>query len=202
MPSLQPLADLHDVPVRQPDVPSVVADGEEYVAPNLGDVAMHAAPAAAGEAETLVEDRAELNEPFSVLDDGVALDSSFSLATIRDACSSLGLGGSGGKMKCLERLKKHLESQQLSAQHSAEIQLRKDDERVAQSHPIPVEPSDDRNRHNLTHQPYAASCEICVSNRGRQDGHRPHPEPSSGNHRHHSCYQHRHRRDSDFQDEP
>ena len=61
--------------------------------------------------------------------DGVALNSSFPLATIRDACTSLGLGRSGGKMKCLERLKKHLESQQLAAQHSAEIQLRKDDQR-------------------------------------------------------------------------
>ena len=67
------------------------------------------------------------------------------------------------------------------AQHSAEIQLRKDDERVAQSPPIPTEPSDeDRKRHMLTHQPYASWCEICVSNRGRQDGHRPLPEPSSG----------------------
>ena len=181
MPSLQPLADLHDVPARQPDVPSGVAEGEEYIARTLGDVAMDVAPAAAGEAEALVQDRPELDEPFSVVIDGVALDSSFPLATIRDACSSLGLGRSGGKMKCLESLKKHLEGQQLAAQHSAEIQLRKDDERVAQSPPIPVEPSDEeRNRHNLIHQPFAQWCEICVSNRGRQDGHRPHPEPSSG----------------------
>ena len=53
--------------------------------------------------------------------------SASSLASIRDVCTSLGLGRSGGKMKCLERLKKHLESQQLAAQHSAEIQLRQDD---------------------------------------------------------------------------
>ena len=151
------------------------------MAPQPGDGPSNVAPAAAGEAEALVDDRPELDEPFSVLVDGVALDSSFPLATIRDACTSLGLSRSGGKMKCLERLKKHLESQQLAAQHSAEIQLRKDDERVAQSPPIPVEPSDeDRKRHMLTHQPYAPWCEICVSNRGRQDGHRPHPEPSSG----------------------
>ena len=173
VPSLQPLADLHDAPR--------VADGEEYVAPNVGDVGMDVAPAAAGEAEALVDERPELDEPFSVLVDGVALDSSFPLATIRGACSSLGLGRSGGKMKCLERLKMHLESQQLVAQRSAEVQLRKDDERVAQSPPIPTEPSDeDRKRHMLTHQPYAPWCEVCVSNRGRQDGHRPHPEPSSG----------------------
>ena len=124
---------------------SGVADGEEYVAPNLRDVAMDVAPAA-GEAEALVEDRPEFDKPFSVVVDGVALDSSFPLATIRDACSSWGLGRSGGKMKCLERLRKHLESQQLVAQHSAEIQVRADDEGVAQSPPIPVEPSDEERK--------------------------------------------------------
>ena len=181
VPSLQPLADLHDEPFRESgDTPSV-PESAELVAPADGDVAMDGVPAASGEAEALVEDRPELDEPFSVVVDGVALNSSFPLATIRDACTSLGLGRSGGKMKCLERLKKHLESQQLAAQHSAEIQLRKDDQRVAQAPPVPTEPSDEeRNRHNLTHQPYASWCEICVANRGRQDGHRAHPEPSSG----------------------
>ena len=167
----------------QPSIPpdAAMIDPENYVAPQPGDGASNVGPAAAGEAEALVDDRPELNEPFSVLVDGVTLDSSVPLATIRDACSSLGLGRSGGTMKCLERLKKHLESQELAAQHSAEIQLRKDDERVAQSPPIPTEPSDEeRKRHMLTHQPYATWCEVCVSNRGRQDGHRPHPEPSSG----------------------
>ena len=181
VPSLQPLADLHDEPFRESDDAPGVPEGAELVAPADGDVAMDGVPAASGEAEALVEDRPELDEPFSVVVDGVALNSSFPLATIRDACTSLGLGRSGGKMKCLERLKKHLESQQLAAQHSAEIQLRKDDQRVAQAPPVPTEPSDEeRNRHNLTHQPYASWCEICVANRGRQDGHRAHPEPSSG----------------------
>ena len=181
VPSLQPLTDLHDEPFRESgDTPGVPESGEP-VALADDDVAMDGVPAASGEAEALVEDRPELDEPFSVVVDGVALNSSFPLATIRDACTSLGLGRSGGKMKCLERLKKHLESQQLAAQHSAEIQLRKDDQRVAQAPPVPTEPSDEeRNRHNLIHQPYASWCEICVANRGRQDGHRAHPEPSSG----------------------
>ena len=181
VPSLQPLADLHDEPFRESGDTPGVPESAEPVALADGDVAMDGVPAASGEAEALVEDRPELDEPFSVVVDGVALNSSFPLATIRDACTSLGLGRSGGKMKCLERLKKHLESQQLAAQHSAEIQLRKDDQRVAQAPPVPTEPSDEeRNRHNLTHQPYASWCEICVANRGRQDGHRAHPEPSSG----------------------
>ena len=120
VPSLQPLADLHDEPFRESSDAPGVPESAEPVAPADGDVAMDGVPAASGEAEALVEDRPELDEPFSVVVDGVALNSSFPLATIRDACTSLGLGRSGGKMKCLERLKKHLESQQLAAQHSAD----------------------------------------------------------------------------------
>ena len=40
--------------------------------PNLGDVAIEVASAAAGGAEVLVEDRPEMDEPFSVVVDGVA----------------------------------------------------------------------------------------------------------------------------------
>lgn len=97
--------------------------------------------AAAGEAETAEEDRPEAGDPFSVVVDGVALDSSFPLATMRQACSALGLGRSGGKVKCPERIKKHLERQELSAQNQAEVPLRKDDARVAVSPPVPTEPS-------------------------------------------------------------
>eukprot|EP00434_Breviolum_minutum_P041002 symbB.v1.2.036458.t1/scaffold5151.1/size30365/2 len=180
VPAAQPLH-IEDVFDRQPDLPPAVVDAPGSALPSSGDAAMDVAPAAAGEAEALVDERAELDEPFSVLVDGVALDSSFPLSTIRDACTSLGLGRSGGKMKCLERLKKHLESQQLVAQHSAEIQLRSEDDRVVHAPPVPTAPTDEeRARHVLTHQPYASWCEVCVSNRGRQDGHRPHPEPSSG----------------------
>ena len=93
----------------------------------------------------------------------------------------MGLTRSGGKATCLHRLKKHLDSQQLVAQHSAEIQVRADDERVASSPVVPVEPSDEvRAQRNLTHQPFAPWCEVCVSNRGRQDSHMPRPPPSSG----------------------
>ena len=43
------------------------------------------------------------------------------------------------------------------------------------------EPSDEvRAQHNLTHQPLALWCEVCVSNGGRQDSHMPRPTPSSG----------------------
>lgn len=90
VPSVQPLADLHDAPVMQADVPSGVSGSEDQHAPAVGDVAMDVVPAAACEAEALVEeDRPESDEPFSVIIDGVALNSSFPLSTIRDACAAL-----------------------------------------------------------------------------------------------------------------
>ena len=47
------------------------------------------------------------------------------------------------------------------ARHSAEVQLRADEELVAASPVVPVEPFDEvRAQHNLTHQPYAPWCEI------------------------------------------
>ena len=94
------------VPGLQPSVPSDAAmiDPEKYVAPQHGDGAP-TVPAAAGEAEDPVEDRPEAGDAFSVIPDGVALDSSFPLGTIRQACSALGLGRSGGKVKCLGRIR-------------------------------------------------------------------------------------------------
>ena len=150
------------VAARQPDVPAAgnVSGSNGYDPPNVGDSGAPA-PVASGDAEAIEVDAQEASDAFTVVVDGVSLDSSFPLAVIRQACTSLGLAGSGGKATCLQ--KKHLESQQLVAQHSAEIQLRADEERVASSPVVPVEPSDEvRVQHALTHQPFASWCEICV----------------------------------------
>ena len=170
-----------DVVMRQPDVPpaDIVSGAGGYEAPSIGDSGA-VAPAADGDTEADEPPVEEASDAFSVVVDGVALDSSFPLKTIRQARTSLGLARSGGKATSLRRLKKHLDSQ-LVAQHSAEIQLRADDERVASSPAVPVEPSDEvRAQRNLTHQPFASWCEVCVSTRGRQDSHMPRPVPSSG----------------------
>ena len=168
--------------MRQPDVPpaDIVSGSNGYDSPAIGDSGA-VAPAAADDAEAIEPVVEEASHAFSVLVDGVAIDSSFPFSTIRQARASLGLAQSGRKATCLQRLKKHLDSQQLVAQHSAEIQLRADDERVAASPVVPVEPSDEvRAQQKLTHQPDASWCEICVSNRGRQDSHMPRPVPASG----------------------
>ena len=60
VPSLQPLADLHNELLG-------VLEGAELVGHGDGDVAMDGVPAARGEAEALV-DRPELDEPFSVVE--------------------------------------------------------------------------------------------------------------------------------------
>ena len=178
-PSQQSASDV--VAARHPDVPAAGnVSGSNGYDPPVGDSGAPA-PVASGDAEAIEVDAQEASDAFTVVVDGVSLDSSFPLAVIRQACTSLGLARSGGKATCLQRLKKHLESQQLVAQHSAEIQLGADEERVAASPVVPVEPSDEvRAQHALTHQPFASWCEICVSNRGRQDSHMPHPVPSSG----------------------
>ena len=179
-PLLQPSSS--DVVMRQPDIPpaDIVSGPDGYDAPAAGDSGT-VAPAADGDAEADAPQAEEASDAFSVVVDGVALDSSFPLKTIREACTALGLARSGGKATCLQRLKKHLDCQQLVAQHSAEIQLRADDEPIASSPVMAAEPSDEvRAQHNLTHQPFASWCEVCVSNRGRQDSHMPRPTPSSG----------------------
>ena len=103
-----------DVVMRQPDIPpaDIVSGSHGYDAPAIGDSGA-VAPAADGDAEAVEPVVEEASGAFSVLVDGVALDSSFPLSTIRQACTSLGLARSGGKATCLQRLKKHLDSQRV-----------------------------------------------------------------------------------------
>ena len=78
-------------------------------------------PAVAGEAELPVAERPGVDYK-SVMVDGVKLDSNTPLRTLRGACERQ----TGGKATCLERLWKHLESQELIAAHSAHRDLRGD----------------------------------------------------------------------------
>ena len=69
-------------------------------------------PAAQGEAE---DPPAEMDS-FSVIVQGVTLDSTTPLKIIRAACKNLGLSSNGSKMKCLKRLHQHIQAQELLAQ--------------------------------------------------------------------------------------
>ena len=128
-------------------------------------------PAAAEEAELPVAERPDVDYK-SVMVDGVKLDSNTPLRTLRGACGSLGLSKTGGKATCLERLWKHLESQELIAAHSAHRDLRGDVSRPVHGQPVPAEPSDaEKAEHYLAHCPFAKWCELCVANRSQEDGH-------------------------------
>ena len=98
-------------------------------------------PAAAEEAELPVAERVDVDYK-SVMIKGVKMDSNTPLRTLRGACESLGLSKTGGKAVCLERLWKHLESQELIAAHAAHRDLRGDGERPVYGQPVPAEPSE------------------------------------------------------------
>ena len=132
-------------------------------------------PAADGDAELPEAERDDAGDPKEVYVNGVKLDSNTTLKVLRDACESLGLAKRGGKMKCLERLWKHLEQHELIASQAAERELRGSQERIPVASMPPKVPTEDEvSRHQLTHQPYQSWCEVCVAHRGRQDAHSAH----------------------------
>ena len=60
-------------------------------------------------------------DSFSLMVQGVTLDSTTPLRIIRAACKNLGLSSNGSKMKCLKRLHQHIQAQELLAQQGATV---------------------------------------------------------------------------------
>ena len=138
----------------------------------------HGVPAAQGEAEDPPAERDPEMDSFSVMVQGVTLDSTTPLRIIRAACKNLGLSSNGSKMKCLKRLHQHIQAQELLAQQSATASL---EEREPLAPAVPQVPTDEqRMKHYLTHQPYAPWCEFCISNRAREDVHQSVTPSSAG----------------------
>ena len=118
---------------------------------------------AAEEAEQPVPERGAEVDNNEVIIDGLRLDSNSPLKTLVAACESLGISGCGGKAKCLKRIWDHLQAQELIAAHGAQQQLRGDIARPVHSQSVPAEPTEKEIAdHNLTHQPFAAWCELCT----------------------------------------
>ncbi|CAL1136540.1 unnamed protein product [Cladocopium goreaui] len=137
---------------------------------------------AAEDAELPVPERDAGPEPNEILIDGVKLDSNTTLKTLRTACESLGLATGGSKKTCLKRLWDHLQAQEMIAAHGAKTQLQAELQRPVHAQPVPTDPTDkERADHMLTHQPYAAWCELCVANKAVQDQH-PQRVEASGDH--------------------
>ena len=142
-------------------------------------------PAAVGDAEMPVAERGPEIEDYEVIVDGVKLDTTSTLRTLRAACETLGLPCSGSKKKrlSLSRLWSHLQAQELIAAHGAQQQLRGEFSRPANAQFVPDAPTEKEiAEHNLTHQPYAPWCELCISNRSQQDPHPVRRDESSSAH--------------------
>ena len=120
-------------------------------------------------------------DSFSVMVQGVTLDSTTPLTIIRAACRNLGLSSNGSKMKCLKRLHQHIQAQELLAQQGATASLEDEISREPLAPAVPQVPTDEqRMKHYLTHQPYAPWCEFCISNRAREDVHQSVTPSSAG----------------------
>ena len=141
----------------------------------------HGVPAAQGEAEDPPAERDPEMDSFSVMVQGVTLDSTTPLRIIRAACKNLGLSSNGSKMKCLKRLHQNIQAQELLAQQGATASLEDEISREPLAPAVPQVPTDEqRMKRYLTHQPYAPWCEFCISNRAREDVHQSVTPSSAG----------------------
>ncbi|CAE7730403.1 RE2 [Symbiodinium sp. CCMP2592] len=127
---------------------------------NGGDADEGESPGAAGNAPG--------EKPVVV--DGTELTLDCTLATLRAAAQSLGIGKSGGKATVLKKIKEFLARNDfLWANLPADVQLPREQAPVR-------EPSQDEVRkHSLTHMPFQAWCAECVQHRARSDRHERHP---------------------------
>ena len=124
------------------------------------------------EVDGALHDEAPVADDGSLVVDGTTLSMSSTLAVLRQAAQSLGLGRSGGKSTVLKRIKDHLTRQSLIAAHQARQHLADSEERVpVEQRPVAAPSDEERRRHCLTHTTYREWCEHCVSFRARSDRH-------------------------------
>ena len=116
--------------------------------------------------------RDEEDQGDSLIVDGVTLSVNSTLAVLRQAAQSLGLGRSGGKSAVLKRIRDHLSKQALIAAHQARQQLVDATVRVPNEQASVTLPSEEEQRkHCLTHTPFASWCSHCVAFRAKADRH-------------------------------
>ena len=116
--------------------------------------------------------RDEDDQGDSLIVDGITLSMNSTLAVLRQAAQSLGLGRSGGKSTVLKRIRDHLSKQALIAAHQARQQLVDATVRVPNEQSSVTLPSEEEQRkHCLTHTPFASWCSHCVAFRAKADRH-------------------------------
>ena len=129
-------------------------------------------PGAELQVDAALRDEVAADDDGTLVVDGVSLSLESTLAVLRQAAQSLGLGRSGGKSTVLKRIRDHLARQDLIAAHQARQQLAAAEERVPVEQKHVTAPSEDAYRqHCLTHTPYKEWCAHCVVFRARSDRH-------------------------------
>ena len=150
--------------------PSAQIEGQQSAAPEPEPVA----PASENpeHSELPVDQRDELLPPESIEIDGVIVDGSSSLETMRNACKALGLPENGNKAQIFKRLGRHcIEHELLQSKHVSHT-LQSEFVREPHAPSVADEPSPDEvKQHQLTHEPYKPWCKACVAHRARQDQH-------------------------------
>ena len=120
--------------------------------------------------EPVAEFEADLAE--GVVLDELHLDMNMTLRQLREICERYKLPSSGGKSKCLGRLKKY--KVELENRLTGEIasKLFAEERRAPIVAPKPRAPSkEEQERHAVSHLPYAPWCESCIAGRARNGPH-------------------------------
>ena len=163
---VEPELVLRDASDDDPMLPEGGPEGQDGLP---GEEAPEQGEAAAAEAAA-AEDDGDHPQPDAVVVDGIALSVDCTLATLRAAAQSLGLGKSGGKSTVLRRIREHLVRHNLLEQHRAHAEA--EGRMQGREQRFVKEPSPEEIRlHQLTHLPYREWCSACVSNRARADRH-------------------------------
>ena len=115
------------------------------------------------------DDQTAANPAAPIVVDGVRLSLDCSLAVLRAACRSLGIGRSGGKAAVLKRIEGHLRKQSLLERHVIVQEALNQPVEVHEQPAVAPPTEEARRRHCLTHIPYAAWCEHCVQHRAGAD---------------------------------
>jgi len=122
-------------------------------------------PEAGGIGDDLEQERA--NPPGQLIVDDVVLDDSCTLKVIRAAARKLGVGQSGGKATVLKRIAEALKLQEIAEHANSPSAPLEPQGQTFVEHPTEAE----KQRHMLTHVPFASWCSHCTKYRARSDRH-------------------------------
>ena len=107
-----------------------------------------------------------------VLVNGAELTKGSTLATLRAACSFLGISGSGSKLKVYTKIRNRNKKMELLNAKSLVSEAKAQETREALGQSVAKMPDEaTQARHRLTHLPYASWCKECIEHRARPGRH-------------------------------